>query len=101
MRCSTRETELVTIDGGRPNPSRISPTSAESKRQSFAQSTNQEKTFKEGDLVLLYDSKSLQHPRKMRMHWLGPYKVKYVTDRGAVQLRDLVGADLKGMINGS
>jgi len=59
------------------------------------------KTFMEGDLVFLYDSRALQHPGKMRMHWLGPYKVKVVTDGGVVQLRDLVGADLRGMINGS
>jgi hypothetical protein len=26
------------------------------------------KMFNEGDLVLLYDSKMLQHPGKMRMH---------------------------------
>jgi hypothetical protein len=36
------------------------------------------KTFMEEDLVLLYDSKSFQHPGKLRMHWLGPYEVKYV-----------------------
>jgi hypothetical protein len=59
------------------------------------------KAFKEGDLVLLYDSKSFQHPGKLRMHWLGPYKVKYVIDGGALQLRDLAGAYLKGIINGS
>jgi hypothetical protein len=29
--------------------------------------------FKEGDLVLLYDSRYLQDPGKLRMHWLGPY----------------------------
>jgi hypothetical protein len=34
------------------------------------------KTFKEGDLVLMYDNKSIQHPGKLRMHWLGPYEVK-------------------------
>jgi hypothetical protein len=34
------------------------------------------KNFKEGDLVLVYDSKYLQHPGKLRMHWLGPYEVK-------------------------
>jgi hypothetical protein len=38
------------------------------------------KTFKEGDLVLMYDRKSIQHPGKIRMHWLGPYEVKTVTD---------------------
>jgi hypothetical protein len=59
------------------------------------------KTFKEGDLVFLYDSKSLQHPGKLRMHWLGPYKVKSIMDEGVVQLIDIVGADLRGMINGS
>jgi hypothetical protein len=30
------------------------------------------KKFKEGDLVLLYDSKNLQHLGKFKMHWLGP-----------------------------
>jgi hypothetical protein len=42
------------------------------------------KIFKEGDLVLLYNIKFLQHPGKFRMHWLGPYEVKYVTDGGYV-----------------
>jgi hypothetical protein len=32
----------------------------------------------------MYDNESLQHPRKLRMHWLGPYEVKYVTDGGIV-----------------
>jgi hypothetical protein len=38
------------------------------------------KTFKEGYLVLMYDNKSFQHPGKLRMHWLGLYKVKIVID---------------------
>jgi hypothetical protein len=59
------------------------------------------KTFKEGDLVLMYDSKSFQHPGNLRMHSLGPYEVKYVTYGGVVQLIYLVGAELNGMINGS
>jgi hypothetical protein len=32
------------------------------------------KSFKEGDLVLVYDNKFLQHPGKFIMHWLGPYE---------------------------
>jgi hypothetical protein len=40
------------------------------------------KSFKEGDLVLLYDSKFFQHPGKFIMHWLGTYKVKIVIDEG-------------------
>jgi hypothetical protein len=49
------------------------------------------KSFKEGDLVLVYESKFLQHPGKFRVHWLGPYEVKTVTDRGVVQLKYLRG----------
>jgi hypothetical protein len=45
------------------------------------------KNFKEGDLVLMYDSKSLQHLGKLRMHWLGPYRVNTVTYGGAVKLK--------------
>jgi hypothetical protein len=49
------------------------------------------KSFKEGDLVLVYDSKFLQHLGKFRMHWLGPYEVKTVTKGGVVQLKYLGG----------
>jgi hypothetical protein len=42
------------------------------------------KTFKEGYLVLMYDSKAMQHLGKLRMHWLGPYEVKTITDGGDV-----------------
>jgi hypothetical protein len=40
------------------------------------------KSFKEGDLVLVYDSKFLHHLGKFRMHWLGPYEVKTIIDGG-------------------
>jgi hypothetical protein len=42
------------------------------------------KSFKEGDLVLLYDNKFFQHPGKFRMHWLGLYEVKTITNEGVV-----------------
>jgi hypothetical protein len=47
------------------------------------------KKFKEGDLVLLYNKKFFQHPGKFKMHWLGPYEVNTVIDRGVVQLKEL------------
>jgi hypothetical protein len=59
------------------------------------------KKFKEGDLVLLYDNKYLQHPGKFRMHWLGPYEIKSITDGGVVQLQDLIGKEMQGLVNGS
>jgi hypothetical protein len=40
--------------------------------------------FKVRDMVLLYDSKYLQHPRKLRMYWIGPYTIKYVIEGGLV-----------------
>jgi hypothetical protein len=58
------------------------------------------KSFKEGDLVLVYDSKFLQHLGKFRMHWLGPYEVNNITYGGDVKLKDLGGTKLRGMING-
>jgi hypothetical protein len=41
-------------------------------------------SFNEGDLVLEYDSKFLQRRGEFRMHCLGPYEVKNVTDGGVV-----------------
>ena len=58
------------------------------------------KKFKEGCLVLLYESKYLQHPRKFKMHWLGPYEIKSITNGGVVQLHDLSGKELQGLVKG-
>jgi hypothetical protein len=49
----------------------------------------------------MYDNKYLQHPRKLKMHWLGPYEVETVRYGGAIQLKDFGGTKLRGTINGS
>jgi hypothetical protein len=59
------------------------------------------KSFKEGNLVLVYESKFLQHLGKFKMHWLGPYEVKTVTDGEFVHLKYLGRTELRGMINGN
>jgi hypothetical protein len=59
------------------------------------------KNVKEGHLVLLYDSKYLQNLGKLRMHWLGPYQIKYATDGGVVHMQDLTWKEVQGMVNGS
>ena len=41
-------------------------------------------TFKVNDLVLLYDSKFDKFLGKLRMHWLGSYVIKEITNDGAV-----------------
>ena len=52
-------------------------------------------------MVLLYDSKFDKFPWKFRMHWLGPYVIKDITDGGAVQLVKLNGDPFPGKVNGS
>ena len=59
------------------------------------------RTFKVNDLVLLYDSKFEKLPWKFRMHWLGPYVIKEITEGGAVQLVKLNGDPFPGKVNGS
>jgi len=56
-------------------------------------------TFKVNELVLVYDSKFETFLGKFRMHWLGPYVVKEVTDGGAVQLVKLNGEPFPGKVN--
>lgn len=41
-------------------------------------------TFKVNELVLLYDSKFDKFPGKFKMHWLGPYFIKEITNGGAI-----------------
>jgi hypothetical protein len=57
--------------------------------------------YKEGYLVLLYDSRYLHHPKKFKIHGLGPYQVEAITNGGVVQLKDIAGRNLKGLVNGS
>ena len=52
-------------------------------------------------MVLLYDSKFDKFPGKLRMHWLGPYVIKEITDGGAVQLVKLNGEIFPEKFNGS
>lgn len=59
------------------------------------------RTLKVNDLVLLYDSKFDKFLGKFRMRWMGPYVIKEVTDRGAVQLVKLNGEPFPVKVNGS
>lgn len=59
------------------------------------------RTLKVNDLVLLYDGKFEKILGKFKMHWLGPYVVKEVTDGGAVQLVKLNGEPFPGKVNGN
>ena len=59
------------------------------------------RTFKVNDLVLLYDSKFEKFLGKFRIHWLGPFGVKEVTNGGATQLVKLNGEPFPSKVNNS
>ena len=59
------------------------------------------KAIKERDLVLMYDKKFAWFPRKLCMHWLGPYQMKHVTEGGVATLAKLDGTMVPTMVNGS
>lgn len=58
-------------------------------------------TFKVNNLVSLYDSKFDKFPGKLRIHWIGPYVIKDITDGGVVQLVKLTGEVFPRKVNGS
>ena len=48
------------------------------------------KSFKEGDQVLLYDSKLHLFPGKLKSRWTGPFIVQQAYPNGSVDLRDQI-----------
>ena len=50
---------------------------------------DEKKAFKQGDLVLLYDSRYRKHLGKLKMHRMGPYRVVQVFNNGSMQLANL------------
>ena len=56
------------------------------------------KEFKEGEIVLLYNSKLKLFPRKLKSRWSGPYSVVASTPFGAVTLKTNSGNKFK--VNG-
>ena len=59
------------------------------------------KTFQVGGKVILYDNRFQKFPRKLQMHWLGPYFVIEIRDSGAVRLAQLDGMVLPRWVNGA
>jgi hypothetical protein len=57
--------------------------------------------IKDGDLVLLYDSRIKGKPKKLETTWLGPYVVEDIRSTRVVQLKTLLGNPFKKLINGA
>ena len=55
--------------------------------------------FREGDLVLLFNSRLKLFPGKLRSRWLGPFKVLKVYPYGAIEMGNETTGSFK--VNGS
>jgi hypothetical protein len=58
------------------------------------------KLFKLEDLVMLYDSWFQKFLSKLKMWWLGPFRVSEAFSNGSIQLATLNGDALSNRING-
>ncbi|XP_070046164.1 uncharacterized protein [Nicotiana tomentosiformis] len=56
------------------------------------------KEFKEGDLVLLFNSRLRMFPINLKSKWIGPFEVVHVTPFGALDLKNRNGEIFK--VNG-
>ena len=72
----------------------------EGRKKAWHDQHIKEKKFQVGHLVLLYESNFLKHLGKFRMRCFLPYEIKYVTERGVIQLQNLNGELMYGLING-
>ena len=58
------------------------------------------KIFEKGDAVLVFNSRMGPHPGKMKMRWLGPYRITNLLGTGTFTLATMDGVDLPKPING-
>ena len=70
-------------------------------RKTYYDSKMKTKVIKNGDLVLLYDSRFQKFPGKFKIRWQGPYKVVKAYDNGSFDLEDFQGNPLPTRINGN
>ena len=68
------------------------------KTKTFRDKNILKREFKEGDQVLLYNSRLKLFPEKLKSRWSGPFKVKQVKPYGAIVLWSTDGRDFT--ING-
>ena len=73
----------------------------ELRKQIYDRKLPPEINIRNGDLVLLFDSRYRKFPGKLHTRWLGPYLVSMVYSNGSLQLEDLAGRPLDTRTNGS
>jgi hypothetical protein len=71
------------------------------KEKAYHDKHIKKKDFKQGDLILVYDSKFMKHPGNFMTHWLGPYDIAYVIEGESAQFKTLTGEWKEGLVNES
>ena len=71
------------------------------RKEAYDKKLPPDQNIRKHDLVLLYDSRYKKFPGKLKVRWMGPYRVEEVFPNGSLQLVDLQGAWLDTRVNGS
>lgn len=58
------------------------------------------KIFKVGDMVMLYNSKLGPHLGKLKLRYIGPYKIIEDSGQGTFKLQDMFGTRVQKPVNG-
>lgn len=72
----------------------------QSRRAAWLNRHLKKKVFKTGDVVLVYNSKLGKHPEKLRLRYVGPYRILRDLGQGTFVVTDLKGQVVIKPING-
>ena len=85
-----RVEELLSLEEDRIQSSYIASV-VRNRRTAWVNRHIKQKIFKEQDLVLIYKSKLGKHPGKLRLRYIGPFKMAKDLGQGTFQLMDMQG----------
>ena len=72
----------------------------QSRRQAWVNRNIKFKIFKEGYWVMLYNSKLGPHPGKLKLRYIGPYRIEQDLGQGTFKLSDAFGTMVPKAVNG-
>ena len=70
------------------------------RRKIWCDRNRKYRIFEKGDAVLVFNSRMGPHPGKMKMRWVGPYRITNLLGTGTFTLATMDGVDLPKPING-
>lgn len=94
-----RMEKLLELEQDRIHSSYVSDV-IQQRRQAWINRNIKFKLFEKGDLVLLYNSKLGYHPGKLKLRYIGPFKIREVVGEGTFLLEDMSGTVFPKPVNG-